>query len=439
MAKDGTTTAGEGLQPLSGWGRIKAILGGSAGNFVEWYDWFAYSSTSLYFAPHFFPKGDVTAQQLQTAAIFAAGFIARPAGAWLMGIYADRAGRRAALTLSVALMSLGSFAIAVLPTYAQIGVLAQFGLLATRLVQGLSLGGEYGASATYMSEMAGKARRGFWSSFQYTSLIAGQVAALLVLVILQNVLAPADLAAWGWRIPFAIGGVLAIVVFWIRSGLDETRAYLNEAASTRERGRTRDLIGQHPREFAIVLVLTAAGSLGFYAYTTYMQKFLVNTAGFSKDVGTAIMAGVLVVYMLIQPGVGWLSDKVGRKTTMAVGLGLGGLATFPVMTAISQTSSAWAAYGLIMVLVLCHSGYSAVNAVVKAELFPAHVRALGVSLPYALANALFGGTAEYAAEWLKKAKIESGFYIYVAIVMLVGAVAAMRLRNTNVTSLIADD
>ncbi|HEY2356298.1 MAG TPA: MFS transporter [Phenylobacterium sp.] len=439
MAKDGATTAGEGLQPLSGWGRIKAILGGSAGNFVEWYDWFAYSSTSLYFAPHFFPKGDVTAQQLQTAAIFAAGFIARPAGAWLMGIYADRAGRRAALTLSVALMSLGSFAIAVLPTYAQIGVLAQFGLLATRLVQGLSLGGEYGASATYMSEMAGKARRGFWSSFQYTSLIAGQVAALVVLVILQNVLAPADLAAWGWRIPFAIGGVLAIVVFWIRSGLDETRAYLNEAASTRARGRTRDLIGQHPREFAIVLVLTAAGSLGFYAYTTYMQKFLVNTAGFSKDVGTAIMAGVLVVYMLIQPGVGWLSDKVGRKTTMAVGLGLGGLATFPVMTAISQTSSAWAAYGLIMVLVLCHSGYSAVNAVVKAELFPAHVRALGVSLPYALANALFGGTAEYAAEWLKKSKIESGFYIYVAIVMLVGAVAAMRLRNTNVTSLIADD
>ena len=439
MAKDGATTAGEGLQPMSGLRRVKAILGGSAGNFVEWYDWFAYSSTSLYFAPHFFPKGDVTAQQLRTAAIFAAGFIARPVGAWLMGVYADRAGRRAALTLSVALMSLGSFAIAVLPTYASIGVLAQFGLLAARLVQGLSLGGEYGASATYMSEMAGKARRGFWSSFQYTSLIAGQVAALLVLVVLQNVLAPADLAAWGWRIPFAIGGVLAIVVFWIRSGLDETRAYLNETTSTRARGRTRDLIGQHPREFAIVLVLTAAGSLGFYAYTTYMQKFLVNTAGFSKDVGTAIMAGVLVVYMLIQPGVGWLSDKVGRKTTMAVGLGLGGLATFPVMTAISHASSAWAAYGLIMVLVLCHSGYSAVNAVVKAELFPAHVRALGVSLPYALANALFGGTAEYAAQWLKKAKIESGFYVYVAIVMLIGAFAAMRLRNTNLTSLIADD
>jgi MHS family alpha-ketoglutarate permease-like MFS transporter len=435
MAEATTTTA----QPMSVAARIKAILGGSAGNFVEWYDWFAYSSTSLYFAAHFFPKGDPVAQQLQTAAVFAAGFLARPAGAWLMGIYADRAGRRAALTLSVALMSLGSFAIAILPTYATIGVLAQLGLLAARLVQGLSLGGEYGASATYMSEMAGRKHRGFWSSFQYLSLIGGQVAALFLLVILQHVLSKPDLEAWGWRIPFAVGGVLAVVVFWIRSGLDETRAYLAETTKTSERGRTMTLIRQHPREFWIVLVLTAAGSLAFYAYTTYMQKFLVNTAGFSKDTGTAIMAGVLLLYMPIQPLVGWLSDKVGRKTTIAVGLGLGAVATYPVMTAISHETSALAAFGLIMILVVCHSGYSAVNAVVKAELFPASVRALGVSLPYALANALFGGTAEYVAGWLKQAKIESGFYIYVALIMAAGAFAAARLRNTNVTSLIEDD
>ncbi|MDB5496041.1 MAG: major facilitator family transporter [Phenylobacterium sp.] len=439
MARDEAKTADERIEPITAFRRIKAILGGSAGNLVEWYDWFAYSSTSLYFAAHFFPKGEQTAQQLQTAAIFAAGFVARPAGAWLMGIYADRAGRRAALTLSVALMSLGSFAIAILPTYAQIGVLAQLGLLAARLVQGLSLGGEYGASATYMSEMAGSKHRGFWSSFQYTTLIGGQLTALVVLVVLQHVLSKAALEAWGWRIPFAIGGVLAIVVFWIRTGLDETRAYLRAAAETARRGQTMTLFREHPREFAIVLVLTAAGSLAFYAYTTYMQKFLVNTAGFSKDTGTAIMAGVLVLYMLIQPAVGWLSDQVGRKTTMAVGLAAGAVATYPVMTAIAHSTSALEAFGLVMILVLCHAGYSAVNAAVKAELFPAHVRALGVALPYALANALFGGTAEYIAEWLKQAKMESGFYVYVAIVMLVGAVAAARLRNTNVTSLIADD
>jgi MHS family alpha-ketoglutarate permease-like MFS transporter len=356
-----------------------------------------------------------------------------------MGIYADRAGRRTALTLAVALMCLGSFAIAILPTYGQIGVLAQYGLLAARLVQGLSLGGEYGASATYMSEMAGKTHRGFWSSFQYTTLIGGQVTALLVLVVLQNTLSPHDLNAWGWRIPFAIGGLLAIVVFWMQRRLEETNAFLTETTAATKRGRTGTLLREHPREVAIIMVLTAAGSLSFYAYTTYMQKFLVNTAGFSKGTGTSIMAGVLVLYMLIQPLVGWISDKVGRKTTMAIGLAAGGFATYPVMTAISHAHAAAAAFGLIMILVLCHSGYAAVNAVVKAELFPARVRALGVSLPYALANVLFGGTAEYVAEWLKKSHVESRFYIYVGVVMLAGAVVAARLRNTNVTSLLEND
>jgi len=431
----GGVAADGGMTP---WARIKAILGGSAGNLVEWYDWFAYTSTSLYFAKHFFPGEDPVGQQLQTAAIFGAGFIARPLGAWLMGVYADRGGRRAALTLSVALMSLGSFAIAILPVYAQVGVWAQLGLLAARLVQGLSLGGEYGASATYMSEMAGHKRRGFWSSFQYTTLVGGQLTALLVLVILQNTLSHEALEAWGWRVPFVIGGLLAIVVFWIRSGLDETKSYL-AAEGEKERGSTMALFRDHPRESAAILALTAAGSLAFYAYTTYMQKFLVNTTGFAKDTATGIMAVVLILYMVVQPGIGWLSDHVGRKTTIAVGLGIGALVTYPVMSAIAVAQTPIAAFGLIMILVLCHSGYSAVNAAVKAELFPAHVRALGVALPYALANAIFGGTAEYAAGWLKKEGVESAFYAYVAIVMAVAALVAVRLRDTNKTSLILED
>ena len=431
----GTVASGATTTP---WARIKAILGGSAGNLVEWYDWFAYTSTSLYFAKHFFPGEDPVGQQLQTAAIFGAGFIARPLGAWLMGLYADRAGRRAALTLSVALMSVGSFAIAVLPVHAQIGVWAQLGLLAARLVQGLSLGGEYGASATYMSEMAGHRRRGFWSSFQYTTLVAGQLTALLVLVILQHTLSAEALEAWGWRVPFAIGGLLAIVVFWIRSGLEESKSYLN-AVGAPERGGAMALFRDHPRESAAILALTAAGSLAFYAYTTYMQKFLVNTTGFAKDTATGIMAAVLILYMLIQPAVGWVSDHVGRKTTIAVGLGLGALATYPVMSAIAAAQTPLIAFGLIMILVLCHSGYSAVNAAVKAELFPTHVRALGVALPYALANAIFGGTAEYLAGWLKKGGIESAFYVYVALVMAVAALVAARLRDTNKTSLILED
>jgi MHS family alpha-ketoglutarate permease-like MFS transporter len=421
------------MSPLA---RIKAILGGSAGNLVEWYDWFAYSSFSLYFARHFFPKGDQTAQLLQAAAVFAVGFLMRPIGAWLMGLYADRAGRLTALTASVALMSAGSFAIALIPTYAAIGVAAPVLLVVARMVQGLSLGGEYGASAVYMTEMAGKDRRGFWSSFQFLTLIAGQLTALAVLIVLQNTLSPSALESWGWRIPFAIGGVLAIVVFWIRSGLSETRSFLAAKAEGAQRGRTAMLLRDHPRATLAIFGLTCAGSLAFYAYTTYMQKFLVNTAGFSKNTATAVTAAVLVIYMLIQPLVGWISDYVGRRTVMAIGFGLGAIATYPAFTLIAASHSPWAALALMTLLVLILSGYSAVNAAVKAELFPTHVRALGVALPYALANAAFGGTAEYVALWFKQSGNESGFYIYVAVAMAIAALIAARLPDTNAAEML---
>ncbi|MFN4176063.1 MFS transporter [Phenylobacterium sp.] len=425
-----------GLTPLQ---RARAIIGGSAGNLVEWYDWFAYSSFALYFAPHFFPKGDPTAQLLQTAAIFAVGFFARPLGAWLMGLYADWKGRRAALAMSVAMMCAGAFAIAVLPDARQIGALAPLGLLAARILQGLSVGGEYGASATYMSEMAGRARRGFWASFQYVTLIAGQLLALGVLILLQNLMDKAVLEDWGWRIPFVLGGLLAVVVFWIRRGMDESPSYEAARAEGAERARTMMLFARFPRESAIIFVLTAAGSLAFYAYTTYMQKFLVNTAGFSKTAATTVTAAALVIYMLAQPLFGWISDHLGRKTTIAFAFLAGAVATYPVMSALAGTTSEGAALGLVVLLLVILSGYTAVSGLVKAELFPAHVRALGVALPYALANALFGGTAEYVALWFKDVGNESGFYVYVSAIMAAGFLVAARLRNTNVHSLIRED
>ncbi len=425
-----------GLTPLQ---RAKAILGGSAGNFVEWYDWFAYSSFTLYFAKHFFPKGDETAQLLQAAAVFAVGFLARPIGAWFMGLYADRAGRKKALTVSVSMMCAGSFAIAIIPDYGMIGTAAPVALVLARLVQGLSLGGEYGASATYMSEMAGKKRRGFWSSFQFVTLIMGQLTALGVLILLQNVLPKADLEEWGWRIPFAIGGVLAIVVFWIRTGLEESQSYLTAQAEGAERSRTMLLFAKFPKETATIFALTSAGSLAFYAYTTYMQKFLVNTSGFSKDAATGVTAAALGVYMFAQPAFGALSDKVGRKTTLAAAFLLGTIFTYPIFSQIAVTKDPMMAFGLMCALVLILSGYTAVNAVLKAELFPAHVRALGVALPYATANAIFGGTAEYVALWFKKEGMESGFYVYVASIMGLAFLVALTLRNTNRHSLITED
>jgi len=290
-----------------------------------------------------------------------------------------------------------------------------------------------------MSEMAGKANRGFWSSFQFTTLIMGQLTALAVLILLQNIMPRAELEAWGWRIAFAIGGLLAVVVFYIRSGLEESPSFLAAKASGAERSRAMLLFTKFPRETWTIFALTSAGSLAFYAYTTYMQKFLVNTSGFTKDQATTISASSLLVYMVIQPLFGALSDRIGRKTTLIFAFLVGALITYPVMSQIATTQDALAAFFLVAALLAVLSGYTAVNAVLKAELFPAHVRALGVALPYALANSVFGGSAEYVALRFKQANMESGFYVYVAVVMAIAFLVALTLKNTNRDSLITED
>lgn len=417
--------------------RLRSIIGGSAGNLVEWYDWYVYASFTLYFAKSFFPEGDTTAQLLNAAVVFAVGFLARPVGAWLMGVYADHKGRKAALTLSVAVMCGGSLIIALCPGYGTIGVAAPVILVLARLLQGLSLGGEYGASATYLSEMAGKQRRGFWSSFQYVTLISGQLLALAVLIVLQATLTEAQLNDWGWRIPFFIGGVLAVTVFWLRRAMDETPSF--DAVQGEERAKTMWLFLRHPRETLIVMGLTAGGTLAFYAYTTYMQKFLANTAGFSKATATQIMALALFVFMLLQPVVGHISDKVGRRPVMIAFGVFGVLATWPIMTTLAGTSSAPAAFALVMTALVIVSGYTAVNAVVKAELFPTSVRALGVALPYAIANALFGGTAEMVALWFKQQGHEEWFYIYVTAMIGVSLLVYWFMRDTRDHSKILED
>ncbi|ODP37737.1 MFS transporter [Sphingomonas turrisvirgatae] len=418
--------------------RLKSILGGSAGNLVEWYDWYAYAAFTLYFAPHFFPEGDRTTQLLNTAAVFAVGFLMRPIGGWLMGVYADRHGRKAGLTLSVSLMCAGSLLIAITPGYETIGWVAPALLVFARLLQGLSIGGEYGASATYLSEMAGKKRRGFFSSFQYVTLISGQLIALAVLLVLQAVLSEAALEAWGWRIPFFIGGALAVIVFWLRRGLAETQSFHNAKAEGRKTGALA-LLREHPRAFLLVMALTAGGTLAFYAYSIYLQKFLVNTSGFDRQTASQINAAALFVFMCIQPVAGALSDRVGRKPLM-VGFGvLGVLCTYPIFSALAVVESAWAAFALMLGALVIVTGYTSINAVVKAELFPAHIRTLGVALPYALANALFGGTAEYVALWFKNAGWEQGFYWYVTAMIGVSLVVYLRMRDTRDHSLIAED
>lgn len=418
--------------------RLQAIIGGSAGNLVEWYDWYAYSVLAIYFAPVFFPKGDATAQLLNTAAIFAVGFLMRPIGAWVMGVYADRHGRKSGLALSVGLMCAGSLLIAVAPSFASAGLIAPATLLFARILQGLSVGGEYGASATYLSEMATHSSRGFWSSFQYVTLIAGQLTALATVLVLQLVLSESALESWGWRIPFAFGALLALAVYILRTRLAETDAFRAQPAN-RPASTAANLWRNHPREFILVAMITAGGSLSFYAYTTYMQKFLVNTSGFDKSTATMVMTAALVVFMLIQPLWGMIADRVGRKPLLIL-FGISGmLVSVPVFSAIARVTSPVTAFGLILIPLILLGAYTSISALIKAELFPAHIRTLGVALPYAIGNAAFGGTAEYVALWFKSVGNEAGFYWYVTLMIGVALIAFLLLPETQKTSLILED
>ncbi|QOV62953.1 MFS transporter [Kosakonia pseudosacchari] len=425
MAESSVTTR-ESLTSSDTRRRVWAIIGASSGNLVEWFDFYVYSFCSLYFAHIFFPAGNTTTQLLQTAGVFAAGFLMRPIGGWLFGRIADRRGRKTSMLISVCMMCLGSLVIACLPGYESIGTWAPALLLLARLFQGLSVGGEYGTSATYMSEVAVEGRKGFYASFQYVTLIGGQLMALLVVVVLQQVLSDEDLRAWGWRIPFALGAALAIVALWLRRQLDETSR--QEVRTLKEAGSLKGL-WRNRKAFIMVLGFTAGGSLTFYTFTTYMQKYLVNTAGMHANVASVIMTVALFVFMLIQPVIGALSDKIGRRSSMLLFGGLATLCTVPILSALHSVTSPYAAFALVMMALVIVSFYTSISGILKAEMFPAQVRALGVGLSYAVANALFGGSAEYVALSLKSVGFESSFFWYVTVMGALAFLVSLMLHR----------
>ncbi|MBO1336311.1 MFS transporter [Streptomyces sp. VRA16 Mangrove soil] len=413
----------------------KKILVGSAGNMVEWFDWFVYASFATYFAGAFFPDGNPTAQLMNTAGIFAVGFFMRPVGGWLLGRVGDRKGRKAALTLTVTLMSASAVLIAVAPTYAVAGYGGAVVLLVARLLQGLSVGGEYAASATYLTEAADPERRGFASSFQYVSMTAGQIVGLGLQIVLQRTMSDDALHSWGWRIPFIVGALGAAIIFWLRRSMLETEVYEESADDDGTVGGddkgTIKALWAHRREAFLVIALTMGGTVAYYTYTTYLTKYLSNSAGLSKETATLVSFCALIVFACLQPLAGALSDRIGRRPlliTFAVG---STFLTVPIMTLLQHAGSFWPALGLALLALVVVTGYTSINACVKAELFPTGIRALGVALPYAIANALFGGTAEYVALWFKNAGTESGFYWYVAGCAAVSLIVYLTMRETR--------
>jgi MHS family alpha-ketoglutarate permease-like MFS transporter len=334
------------------------------------------------------------------------------------------------MTISVLLMSAGSFMIAITPDFRVIGIFAPIVLLVARLLQGLSVGGEYGVSATYLSEMATKTHRGFYSSFQYVTLVGGQIVALGIQLVLQRFLTDTELMRWGWRIPFAIGALLSLVAFYIRSNLDETKAFIEvKTDATNSRSGLRKLL-LHPKAILTVIGLTLGGTLAFYTYTTYMQKFLVNSIGLSKGQSSILSFFSLLIFAILQPIFGLLSDKIGRKPLLIAFGVTGTLCTVPIFLAMTNTNNVWSIFALMIGSLIIVSGYTSINAIVKAELFPASVRALGVGLPYALTVALFGGSVEYIALSFKKAGHESYFFYYISGAIFISLLVYIFMGDT---------
>lgn len=395
-------------------GRIKAVLSACAGNMVEWFDFFIYAYTAIYFASVFFPADSQTAQLLASAAIFAVGFFMRPLGGWIFGRLADTRGRKSSMTISVALMCLGSLIIALAPGHAQIGTLAPMILLIARLIQGLSVGAEYGTGATYLSEVATKGRRGLYGSLQYMTIIAGQLLALTTIILLQQFMSAEHLAAWGWRIPFFMGAVAAVVVFFLRREMVETAS--PKSMKRKDAGTIKAMM-RHKRALIFVFLFTIGGSLYFYTFTTYMQKFLVISGGVDAKTASLIMSLALVAFMFMQPIFGLISDRLGIRTNMRLFTGLATVSVIPILYMIRTNDNPYAIFALILIGLTIAAFYTPIAGLLKAELFPAEVRALGVGLPYAIGNALFGGTAEYAALSLRSVGFESAYFYYVAAIV----------------------
>ncbi|CRF48170.1 Alpha-ketoglutarate permease [Helicobacter heilmannii] len=403
--------------------KIRSVVAAASGNLVEWFDFYIYAFSATYFAHSFSESSNPIIQQIQVFGIFAVGFFMRPLGSWIFGSLADKIGRKKSMIMSVVLMSIGSFMIAVLPTKESVGDLAILFLLLARMVQGLSVGGEYGIVATYLSELSSKGNRGFYSSFQYSTLIGGQFLAVASISVLMLFFSLAQVSAFAWRILFVVGGLLALGSLVARRLMDESSSELEEH---QDRGTLKALL-PHLKTCFIVFVISAGGSLAFYTITTYAKTYLEN-AGMAKPVVNDVFVFGLLILMLIQPLFGYIGDKISHKRAILTFTILAFFGIAPIFRLMSMYAhNTTIAFLAVLTLFLILSFYTSVSGIFKASLFPEHVRALGTGFSFALGNAVFGGSTPYIALQFKHYNMENGFFAYVAVMMACMFVAAMCL------------
>ncbi|EAI1473948.1 MFS transporter [Campylobacter coli] len=417
------------MQELTRAKKIRSIVAASSGNLVEWFDFYIYAFTATYFAHTFSTSDNPIVQQINAFGVFAAGFFMRPIGSWLFGSLADKVGRKKSMVVSVVLMALGSFMIAALPSKDVVGDFAIILLLLARLIQGLSVGGEYGIAATYLSELATEGKRGFYSSFQYVTLIGGQLLAVASISIMLFFFSIDEMKDYAWRILFVVGGILALGSLLVRKVMNESATQIHKHE---DRGTLKALFTSSWKQFLMVLGITAGGSLAFYTITTYTKTFMENS-GMDKTLVNNLFLGALFILMIIQPLFGYIGDKIGHKRSLIIFCILAFVEIYPIFNLISSNaqSNTSLVFILVVLLFIILSFYTSVAGIFKAKLFPEHVRALGTGLGYAISNAIFGGSAPWVALQFKNAGIENGFFVYIAVLTLLMFIATLCLPKKS--------
>jgi MHS family proline/betaine transporter-like MFS transporter len=409
----------------------KAITAGVIGNVLEWYDFGVYGYLVPTISALFFPSGDPTIALLSTFAVFGVGFVMRPVGSIVFGIYGDRFGRRKALSAVIFVMAFATFAMGLLPTHAQAGILAPALLVVVRLFQGLSAGGEWGGSTSYIVEFAPAARRGFFGSWQLVGVGGGFLLGSLTAALLNGALSDADRLAWGWRLPFLFGIAVGLVGAYLRWRLDDTPKYTElEEQHALAQAPLGEALKQYPRETLLGFGVTLHNTVAYYIALIYMTNYMVNVGKLAHGTALWIGTGCLAVFVALMPVMGWLSDRVGRKPLLIFSCVAYAILGYPFFLMASSGSVALAAAAQLLMIVL-YVPYAGACPAYYAEIFPTRVRYTALSVGYNIAVAIFGGFAPFIATFLVRETGSSyapAFYVIAAAV--VTGIVLLRTRET---------
>ncbi len=408
----------------------KAVGAAAIGNATEWFDFAAYSYVVVYIGMNFFPESSGTARTLEAFIVFAASFLLRPLGGLFFGPLGDRIGRKRILATTILLMAGATFAIGVLPTYGQIGFWATALLVAARMIQGFSTGGEYGGAATFMSEYAPYRRRGFLGSFLEFGTLAGFTLGAVVSTVLITTLSEEAMATWGWRIPFLIALPLGIIGLYLRLKLDETPAFQEQEVDARERSPLRELCTDHWRDMAVCFGFVILLNIAVYTMLTYMPTYLTQVLDISENTGLILIIAAQLGMMAVILPMGALSDRIGRKPLLLTGC-LGFLVlSWPAFWLLSLGSALTTALGLVvlsffLVCLLCLLGGT------LPAIFDTRVRYGGFAISYNLSTSIFGGSAPAVVTYLITQTGDQFIpAYYLMLAALVGLVPILLMKET---------